>query len=176
MKNERKEELKDEMKNRISLALKDPILQQGFEIICKNLAELEKENKTVSRKANKAIADKLLITAKYNEVLNDLNQENDKVQKENAELKEIIDNDVDKKIYVQLAKKAELADVQKEQLTTAKEIIKDLLSLCEGETDSKLVFTRAEQFLNGEGCTDCLCEDCTKDCEIKKLGLVEVEK
>ena len=30
----------------------------------------------------------------------------------------------------------------------AKEIIKDLLSLCEGETDSKLVFTRAEQFLN----------------------------
>ena len=34
----------DEMKNRISLALKDPILQQGFEIICKNLSELEKEN------------------------------------------------------------------------------------------------------------------------------------
>ena len=35
---------KDEMKNRISMALKDPILQQGFEIICKNLAELEQEN------------------------------------------------------------------------------------------------------------------------------------
>ena len=34
----------DEMKNRISMALKDPILQQGFEIICKNLVELEKEN------------------------------------------------------------------------------------------------------------------------------------
>ena len=34
---------KDEMKNRISLALKDPILQQGFEIICKENAELEKE-------------------------------------------------------------------------------------------------------------------------------------
>jgi len=32
---------KDEMKNRISMALKDPILQQGFEIICKNLADLE---------------------------------------------------------------------------------------------------------------------------------------
>lgn len=38
---ERKEELKDEMKNRISLALKDPILQQGFEIICKENAELK---------------------------------------------------------------------------------------------------------------------------------------
>lgn len=39
-----KEEKKDEMKNRISMALKHPILQQGFEIICKNLAELKKEN------------------------------------------------------------------------------------------------------------------------------------
>nr|DAG85810.1 MAG TPA: hypothetical protein [Caudoviricetes sp.] len=29
---------KDEMKNRISMALKDPVLQQGFEIICKEAA------------------------------------------------------------------------------------------------------------------------------------------
>lgn len=35
---------KDEMKDKISMSLKDPVLQQGFEIICKNLAELEKEN------------------------------------------------------------------------------------------------------------------------------------
>ena len=35
---------KDEIKNRISMALKDPILQQGFEIICKENDELEKEN------------------------------------------------------------------------------------------------------------------------------------
>ena len=33
---------KEEMKNRISLALKDPMLQQGFEIICKENAELKK--------------------------------------------------------------------------------------------------------------------------------------
>ena len=33
----------DEMKNRISLALKDPILQQGFEIICKENAELKEK-------------------------------------------------------------------------------------------------------------------------------------
>ena len=38
------EMIKDEMKDKISMALKDPILQQGFEIICRNLAELEKEN------------------------------------------------------------------------------------------------------------------------------------
>lgn len=35
---------KDEMKNRISMALKDPTLQQGFEIICKENAELKKRN------------------------------------------------------------------------------------------------------------------------------------
>lgn len=32
---------KDEMKNRISMALKDPILQQGFECICKENAVLK---------------------------------------------------------------------------------------------------------------------------------------
>jgi len=32
---------KDEMKNRISMALKDPTLQQGFECICKENAELK---------------------------------------------------------------------------------------------------------------------------------------
>lgn len=36
-----KEEKKDEMKNKISMALKDPILQQGFELICKENAELK---------------------------------------------------------------------------------------------------------------------------------------
>lgn len=34
--------IKEEMKNRISMALKDPILQQGFECICKENADFEK--------------------------------------------------------------------------------------------------------------------------------------
>lgn len=38
-----KDELKDELKNRISMAIKDPTLQQGFEIICRELADLQKE-------------------------------------------------------------------------------------------------------------------------------------
>ena len=38
-----KDEKKDELKNRISMALKDPTLQQGFEIICRELADLQKE-------------------------------------------------------------------------------------------------------------------------------------
>jgi len=33
--------IEDEMKVGISLALKDPVLQQGFEAICKNVTELE---------------------------------------------------------------------------------------------------------------------------------------
>jgi len=33
---------KDEMKNRISMALKDPILQQGFEVICSENSEARK--------------------------------------------------------------------------------------------------------------------------------------
>ena len=35
---------KYEMKDRISMALKDPILQMGFEVICSKLSRLEKEN------------------------------------------------------------------------------------------------------------------------------------
>lgn len=33
-----------EMKDKISMALKDPILQMGFEVICSKLSRLEKEN------------------------------------------------------------------------------------------------------------------------------------
>ena len=39
----REEVRKDEIKNRISMALKDPILQQGFEIICRENNELESQ-------------------------------------------------------------------------------------------------------------------------------------
>ena len=36
-----KQKQKDEIKDKISMALKDPILQQGFEIICKENTELK---------------------------------------------------------------------------------------------------------------------------------------
>lgn len=35
--------VRDEMKNRISMVLKDPVLQQGFEIICKENEELKEK-------------------------------------------------------------------------------------------------------------------------------------
>jgi hypothetical protein len=40
---------KDEMKNKISMALKDPILQQGFEIICKENAELKEQKEMLEK-------------------------------------------------------------------------------------------------------------------------------
>lgn len=40
---------KDEIKNRISMALKDPVLQQGFEIICKENAELKKRDEQLAK-------------------------------------------------------------------------------------------------------------------------------
>ena len=40
---------KDEIKNRISMALKDPVLQQGFEIICKENAELKKRDEQLPK-------------------------------------------------------------------------------------------------------------------------------
>lgn len=39
-----KEEARSSVMGAISMALKDPTLQQGFEIICKNLSELEAYN------------------------------------------------------------------------------------------------------------------------------------
>lgn len=86
---------KDEMKNRISMALKDPILQQGFEIICKNLVELEKENAELRKVAefqqssnmdthleNKKLKEGLLVGSTFNKALNSRNkfleEENDK--------------------------------------------------------------------------------------------------
>ena len=35
---------KEDMMNKISFALKDPILQMGFEVICSKLSRLEKRN------------------------------------------------------------------------------------------------------------------------------------
>lgn len=41
---------KEEIKNKISMALKDPILQQGFECICKENAELKAQIEKMQEK------------------------------------------------------------------------------------------------------------------------------
>ena len=45
---------KENMMNRISLALKDPILQMGFEVICSKLSRLENENAEMKEQLTKA--------------------------------------------------------------------------------------------------------------------------
>lgn len=70
---------KDEMKNRISMSLKDPGLQQGFEIICKNLAELEQEK-----------CELLGIIQGKDEAIKELNLANEKYVDKLTEAKEII--------------------------------------------------------------------------------------
>ena len=42
-----------EMKDKISMALKDPILQMGFEVICSKLSRLEKENAELKEQIEK---------------------------------------------------------------------------------------------------------------------------
>ena len=44
---------KEDMMNKISFALKDPILQMGFEVICSKLARLEKENTELEEQIEK---------------------------------------------------------------------------------------------------------------------------
>lgn len=59
---------KDEMKDRISMALKDPILQLGFEVICKENAELKEliksEHEIEARKNNRLISQLLKVKGK----------------------------------------------------------------------------------------------------------------
>lgn len=45
-----KDEARSSVMGAISMALKDPTLQQGFEIICKNLSELEETNAKLQSK------------------------------------------------------------------------------------------------------------------------------
>ena len=68
-----------------------------------------------------------------------------------------------------------------EQLTKAKEIIRDFISVAidyiDKEDKNYSYIAEAEQFLKNDGCPNVMCEDCTKeDCGVRQLGLVEVEK
>lgn len=104
------------------------------------------------------------------------------LQKENEELKQglysirMASEDAGKVFSDYVKKTAE--NLVDGKLAEAREIIKNLLRVTYGEgwnysLDWKV---KAEQFLKDEGCPDCFCEDCAKDCGIKELGLVEVEK
>ena len=67
---------KDEIKNRISMALKDPVLQQGFEIICKDLAVSEHDREHNDYELSEAYKKELELEKKI-----------DELKQRNAELK-----------------------------------------------------------------------------------------
>ena len=91
---------KDEMKDKISMALKDPVLQQGFEIICKNLTELEKENAEL--KGIKDIAtlirannDTVITFMQLNNMLVSKNQQLTKAKEILKKFSEFVNNEVE---------------------------------------------------------------------------------
>ena len=142
-------------------------IQKAYEL---GKSELEKEIDVIRIKADAAIADKLLITAKYNEILNDLNQANDKLQKENAKLEHTVsellnDTTYNQKVNEQLAKEnAELkgrnkaiettlelhSKLMKSKLFEANKIIRKLLSFTPKENIEGVyeVASEAEEFLS----------------------------
>lgn len=130
---------KEELKNKISMELKDPILQQGFEIICKENALLKSRNEGFEQQI-------MGLLIKYEEVYKrfpDLKSAMDKAKailKENAELKELIKSEHE----IEARKNNNLIS----RLTTAKEIIKDLLGcLYAVKYDRVSDLEQAEQFI-----------------------------
>ena len=134
--------------------------------------ELEKENAKLKCECRRCVhTDCPCILSDYGKDRNGICDHFKDVFDENIELKEKLGKCAKMPVLYCLG--------AKETITKAKEIIKELLDSCFGynsKTVNYVVKAKAEQFLKGDGCPDCLCEDCTKDCEIKKLGLVEVKK
>ncbi|MBO7344767.1 MAG: hypothetical protein J6S67_20290 [Methanobrevibacter sp.] len=101
---------KDEMKCRISMALKSPRLQLGFENICKNLSDLEKENAEIQYKLKNLVSVAEVRLANWQ-----------KYKKENTELKEEI-ADINKNFTLCESN----ADTYYDLLIKAKELIEDM--------------------------------------------------
>ena len=133
-----KDEKKDEMKNRISMALKDPILQQGFEIICREFADLEQR----LEQTEKDLAD-----YQFNyPTIKELAQENAELKNELAKWKDEWQEQVQKAIDEGYARTQQTI-----HLTKAKEHIRTLISCLidwvqEGDKDYCYI-ADAEQFL-----------------------------
>lgn len=110
---------KDEIKNRISMALKDPILQQGFEIICRGNDELESENRRIAGECHRLV-----------DTLEQKQKENAELKKRNGEL---------------AGQKASL----ERWFGEAKAIMKDMLSILPKENIEGIyeITEEAEQFL-----------------------------
>ena len=61
---------REDMMNKISFALKDPVLQMGFEVICSKLSRLEKENAELKDKEEAEQFISEVEMTKYEELMN----------------------------------------------------------------------------------------------------------
>lgn len=109
---------KDEIKNRISMALKDPVLQQGFEILCKENTELENENAELREQCS-TLAD-------CNICHSTCKTENIELKKQLTKAKEIIKSMID-----------DLTAIDGEQIRELKTVKEAEQFLSEVENDSK---------------------------------------
>lgn len=115
----------NDLKNRISFALKDATLQQGFEIICKRIAELEKGNEELVDKKTD-LEKRIFELEKENEDLknqikgfeNDFDYQNKVIDKYKEDLKKL------RVAYIQ----AQVANVISG--TDFESILKSVLSNC----------------------------------------------
>lgn len=136
-----KDEVRFSVMCEISMALKSPKLQQGFEIICKNLSNLEKENAELQDKLKNLSSVAEVRLANWQ-----------KYEKENTELKEEI-ADINKNFTLCESN----ADTYYDLLIKAKEIIKELNEgldklYLSGLSDKQIAFIeqlqdKAEQFI-----------------------------
>jgi predicted nuclease with TOPRIM domain len=166
---------KEEIKNRISLALKAPILQQGFEIICKENAELKKACDETQELLDKQIEATLKLDKENAELIQEneemkkglgcetcqihleymrLNNKIDDLEKENAELNEKLS---EQKQYTafkcnEFVKYKEVYEREHFFLTSAKEIIREFVEWANWQGNSKCpsfksIQDKAEQFI-----------------------------
>ena len=117
---------KDEMKDKISMALKDPVLQQGFEIICKENAELD-----CQMNRNKYCYSCVNATDRcFRKEIGCPCEKYKSYKDENAELKEQCLLLADCNTCHSTCKNENIEI--KKQLTKAKEIIKDYMTIVKG--------------------------------------------
>jgi predicted nuclease with TOPRIM domain len=132
-----KDEARLSVMGAISMALKDSTLQQGFEIICKNLSELEKEKQALFE-SNCNVRSKLRTLRNDYEVLDTHHK---LLTEENAELKETITkiNNVITETFSKLIKAKELLN---EFMRISKASDEDF------EHDYTELIAEAEQFIS----------------------------
>ena len=92
---------KEDMMNKISFALKDPILQMGFEVICSKLSRLENENAEMKEQLTKAkeiIKDYLTIAKGSHSTVCGVPEENRTIYvlKLNEEAEQFLNGEVEK--------------------------------------------------------------------------------